>query len=169
MATLTQAGITFGDGTSQNTLVMPSGTKLMFAQASAPTGWTQITTDTANNRMLRVVNSTGGGTAGTHSPIINNVVPAHTHSVSVNEAGAHGHSISDPGHVHDIGGSETGTHDWGQWGGGGYNWQAWSGASATGITINTGGAHTHSGSTDNGSSQTNWQPRYIDLILCSKD
>ena len=29
--------------------------------------------------------------------------------------------------------------------------------------------HTHSGTTDNGSSQTNWTPKYIDMILCSKD
>jgi hypothetical protein len=29
--------------------------------------------------------------------------------------------------------------------------------------------HTHGVNTDNGSSQTNWTPRYVDLIMCIKD
>ena len=40
---------------------MPSGTIVAFFQASAPTGWTQNTTH--NDKMLRVVSGTGGGTA----------------------------------------------------------------------------------------------------------
>lgn len=71
----------------------PTGTRLMFAQASAPTGWTQVTDDSANNRMLRVVNSTGAGTGGSASPILNNVVPAHTHTfTSGTESQGHTHS-----------------------------------------------------------------------------
>ena len=58
---------------------MPTGTRLVFAQAAAPTGWTQVVDDGANNRMLRVVNTAGGGIAGTHSPISCSVVAAHTH------------------------------------------------------------------------------------------
>ena len=58
---------------------MPTGTRLVFAQAAAPTGWTQVVDDGANNRMLRVVNTAGGGVAGTHSPISCSVVAAHTH------------------------------------------------------------------------------------------
>jgi hypothetical protein len=69
------------------------------------------------------------------------------------------------------------------WGTGGAIVGANTGASGTGIW--TGGAsanhfhgfnsgdpsanHTHAGGTDNGSSQTNWTPRYNDLIICQKD
>ena len=41
----------------------PAGTKLLFHQAAAPTGWTKLTT--VNDAALRVVSgSTGGGTGG---------------------------------------------------------------------------------------------------------
>jgi hypothetical protein len=40
----------------------PSGTALVFAQATAPTGWTKKTTD--NDKALRVVSGSTGGTAG---------------------------------------------------------------------------------------------------------
>ncbi len=41
----------------------PSGTKMIFNQASAPTGWTKVTSN-VDNRALRVVSGTGGGTGG---------------------------------------------------------------------------------------------------------
>jgi len=70
-----------------------SGTRMVFAQASAPTGWTQDTTSNADNRMLRVVNSTGNGVGGSNSPILMDVVPAHTHSFTTgNNSVGHTHS-----------------------------------------------------------------------------
>ena len=42
----------------------PSGTKQLFFQASAPTGWTQDTTAALGNAAIRVVVGTGGGTGG---------------------------------------------------------------------------------------------------------
>jgi len=41
---------------------IPAGTVMLFYQAAAPTGWTQVTTQ--NNKALRVVSGTGGGAAG---------------------------------------------------------------------------------------------------------
>ena len=41
---------------------LPSGTKQIFVQSSAPVGWTKDSTH--NNKALRVVNSMGGGTGG---------------------------------------------------------------------------------------------------------
>ena len=164
------------------------GTRLMFAQATAPTGWTRVTDDSANNRMLRVVSSGGGGTGGSADPILNNVVPAHTHSFTTGFVSSdHAHSGStgfvSSDHVHfltlDSAGSggfddpsvprytaknltnfggRTGTTS-------GINANHFHAFSTGGINAN----HTHSGSTDNGSSQTNWAPRYIDMILCSKN
>lgn len=173
------------------------GTKLLFPQETAPTGWTQVTDDSADNRMLRVVNTLGGGIGGTHSPILNNVVPAHTHSFTTgNESqghthsgstsgdGVHSHSIYDPGHSHggvperlvDIdrgsGGPSLFSIDgYGDTNSANTNISVQS-AGAHFHTFTTGGvsqSHTHSGTTDNGSSSTNWQPRYINMILCTKD
>lgn len=42
--------------------LIPAGTVMLFFQASAPTGWTQVTTQ--NNKALRVVSGTGAGTGG---------------------------------------------------------------------------------------------------------
>ena len=41
----------------------PSGTKMIFNQASAPTGWTKVTSG-VDNKALRVVSGSGGGTGG---------------------------------------------------------------------------------------------------------
>ena len=41
---------------------VPSGATMLFYQSSAPTGWTQVTTQ--NNKALRVVSGSGGGTGG---------------------------------------------------------------------------------------------------------
>ena len=74
---------------------IPTGTRLVFAQAAAPTGWVQIVDDGANNRMLRVVNTAGGGVAGSHSPILNNVVAAHTHGFTTGTVSAdHTHTTT---------------------------------------------------------------------------
>jgi hypothetical protein len=162
-----------------------AGTRLMFAQASAPTGWTQVTTDEANNRMLRVVSGTGGATNGTHSPILNNVVPAHTHGFTTGvESSSHTHtastSVQSADHTHEyltplrqfygdydrggglstwsidnVGYYQTGT-------------QSTDHTHVVTVASNT-QTHTHSGATDNGSSETNWTPRYIDMILCAKN
>jgi hypothetical protein len=93
----------------------PSGTKVMFAQADAPTGFTKDTTASLNNSTLRVVSGTGGGsTAGTDftstftaknatgtltvdmSPVANPPVSGTTgaHTVSTPELSSHTHSVS---------------------------------------------------------------------------
>ena len=41
----------------------PSGTKMIFNQASAPSGWTKVTSN-VDNKALRVVSGSGGGTGG---------------------------------------------------------------------------------------------------------
>ena len=48
-----------------NAQAFPSGTVMLFYQASAPTGWTKVTTQ--NNKALRVVSGTGGGTGGSNA------------------------------------------------------------------------------------------------------
>ncbi len=53
---LTVAGVDSSD------FSFPSGTKMLFTQAAAPTGWVQDTSQ--NDRVIRVVSGTGGGTGG---------------------------------------------------------------------------------------------------------
>jgi hypothetical protein len=183
--------------------LLPAGTCMPFAQAAAPTGWTQDFTDNANNRMLRVVNVAGGGVGGSSDPILNNVVPAHSHGysgTSSNVSSDHTHSFNvnsgtesaththnDSGHTHAQIGSTAGDgptnvasvltspND--------LNVATGIGYAALGtqtanhyhnVAGNTGGisanhTHTYSGTSDNGSSQTNWTPRYINMIICSKN
>jgi hypothetical protein len=73
--------------------------KLLFPMLTAPLTWHQDVTDSANNRMIRVVNTAteGGTVGGTDSPILNNMVPTHTHTVSGTtggESAAHQHYVS---------------------------------------------------------------------------
>lgn len=179
--------------------LIPTGTRMPFAQASAPTGWTQDTSDNADNRMLRVVKTAGNSVAGSHSPIINNVVPSHTHGMTTGvESANHGHggSVGDASATHYHGQSDH-THvintPYGSPGGGSYgvvpitlsgslnimNTEAGGSGTNTGNmnaththAITTGdnnATHTHTGTTDSGSSQTDWTPRYIDMIICAKN
>ena len=64
-AKLTSSGISFSDGTTMASrrAIFPTGTDWVFFQAAAPTGWTKQTTH--NNKALRLVSGTGGGSGGT--------------------------------------------------------------------------------------------------------
>ncbi|RKX27489.1 MAG: hypothetical protein DRP45_00970 [Candidatus Zixiibacteriota bacterium] len=130
----------------------PAGTRLLLAQASAPLGWTQDTDSALDNRMLRVVNSAGGGTGGSHSPILNDVVPTHGHTASSNTTGNHTHSITL--------GNGQGTPS---------SRPVYSYPNAYGTAYtNTAGNHAHTITVvDN--SGTDWTPRYIDMIIAVKD
>ena len=138
-----------------------SGTRMPFAQAAAPTGWTQDTSDNANNRMLRVVNTAGNGVGGSDSPIVNSTtMVAHTHTFT-----GTAHTHTDSGHAHNFGGGVpiaiagsalnlAGTP----------NSQVISGVQTGFAAISTVTA-TGSNSTTSGVS---WTPRYIDMIICQK-
>jgi len=149
-----------------STPAFASGTRLLFPQPSPPTGWTQITTTEANDRMLRVVNVTGGttgsggtggyGYGGSASPILMNVVPSHSHTFS-------GNTTTDGAHVHNVSDNNGGTlifplSNLGD--------SSFAGNHQTGSA----GAHAHSysGTTATNGSASNWTPSYLNLILCSK-
>lgn len=156
-------------------IVFPVGTRLPFAQSAAPTGWTQDVSDSASNRMLRVVTTAGNGIGGSSSPILNDVVPSHTHTFTTGtESASHTHNVSDPGHAHSLNLPNSGAGS----GGGSYTAiaspnnstalvanAATTGISLSGQTVN----HTHSGTTGANGTPSNWTPRYIDLIICSQN
>lgn len=81
-------------------------------------------------------------------------LPAHSHTGTTNSNGFHTHSITDPGHTHS---QTTNQDDYNEWGGSppsfaddAGNSVTWNNinSSTTGITINSGGAHTHTFTTD---------------------
>ena len=144
-----------------------TGTRLPFAQAASPTGWTQDVTDNATNRMLRVVNTAGNGIAGTDSPILNSSVPSHTHIFTGSALAAHTHT--DSGHSHGIPANAV-AH--GTPGGG---TPLWDSGNPTGSTnsgtavLSSVSAGTAAGTIASNTSSANWVPRYIDMIICSKN
>jgi hypothetical protein len=88
--------------TLENTPPVPSGTKMLFQQTAAPTGWTKVTTH--NDKAIRVVSGTAssGGSvgfetafasqavAGTISSSISGSIASHT--LTVDEIPSHTHS-----------------------------------------------------------------------------
>ncbi|WP_394789118.1 hypothetical protein [Rhodoferax sp.] len=159
--------------------IFATGTRMAFAQSAAPTGWTRDVSDNADNRMFRVVKTGGGGVGGSHSPILNDVVPLHVHPFNTgNQSNDHNHPVPDPGHVHDSGvPHDNAAH--GTVGTGAINGktgvQAYTTLPITSIAytgVYTTGAstgHSHAGTSDGNSSASNWTPRYIDFIIATKD
>ena len=143
-----------------------SGTRMPFAQAAAPTGWTQDITDNANNRMLRVVNTTGNGIGGTASPILNNTVPSHTHTFTGSFTGAalgtHTHTTPLPTGWSSGGAGGINFHSGSVSGGSGYN------GVSNAISAGT-PSGTISGTNAANASASDWVPRYIDMIICAKN
>ena len=99
-----------GDGSNLTGVEpFPSGTKQVFYQASAPTGWTQDTTAALNEAVMSVVTGTGGGTGGSTAyfssflATTNKTAPGQPVSGSV--SGTVGNTLSTPeipSHSHDM-------------------------------------------------------------------
>ena len=71
-----------------------SGTKAMFVQTSAPTGFTKDTTASLNNTTLRVVTGSGGGTGGAQDFTATFADKNATASLTVDMSGLSGAPIS---------------------------------------------------------------------------
>lgn len=126
-----------------------SGVRLLFPQAAAPTGWTQVLT--INDRVLRVVSAAGGGIGGSWT-ISGLTGTVGSHTLTLNEIPSHSHVIYD-----NASGTTTG---------GGTDFVA-----PVGSTIGTGNSgggagHDHSFS---GVFDGTWRPSYLNTIFASKD
>jgi hypothetical protein len=162
---------------------IPNGTVMAFFQASAPTGWTKLTSQ--NDKVLRVVSGTGGGTGGSWASsagVTTGAESSHTHTVA---AHGHSHSLSAAAHTLTTSQMPSHTHSYTGAGGGtgGHSIYSRSTTSFSGNTGSTGGGSSHSHSmsgsitdkaavpTGAGSSHTHTvaAPQYIDVIICSKD
>lgn len=168
MASLTQAGITFGDGTSQTTAStgFPTGTVMLFVQTAAPTGWTKSTTH--DNKALRVVSGTAGSGG---SVAFSTAFASQTPTITLSGLSAGATTLSTaqmPSHTHSYTiapvrtlGLNQGSEWTGIWGNGN--------AGATTGGTGGGGSHTHSVSGSASSSAINLAVQYVDVIIASKN
>jgi hypothetical protein len=154
-----------GDGSALTGLGggFPSGTKMLFGQTTAPTGWTKITTD--DDAALRIVSGTVGsggssglstalatptvtgtiaGSTGSHT-LSTSEMPSHTHPTNVANAGFPGPSLPaafyDPSYKINITSGATGG----------------------------GGSHSHSLSATFSGGTAAINVKYVDVIMASKD
>ena len=149
-------------GTPQS---FPTGTKMLFQQTSAPTGWTKDTTH--NNKALRVVSGTAGsggtssfttafanrstnsvatgGTVSNHT-LTTSQMPSHSHNVTYYRSnGAYNQTL--PGRNTDSDQSTT---------------------RATG-SAGGGGSHSHGFTGSSHSHTLDMAVQYVDLIIATKD
>lgn len=167
--------------------VFPTGTRMLFQQTSAPTGWTKDATH--NDKALRVVSGTvsSGGTADFSSAFASRTVSGNVDNFTASGT-VNGHTLDItqiPSHQHFIANETNGT---GTLTASNYvNEQAQAGSSNgyilkgsttvpyIGLTSPTGGgtAHSHSftGTAHNHSFSTtlDMAVKYVDLIIASKD
>lgn len=75
--------------------ILPSGTRMLFQQTTAPTGWTKITNSTHNDAALRVVTGsvTTGGTDGFSAHFGTNK-STNPHTLTIAEMPSHTHQMS---------------------------------------------------------------------------
>lgn len=149
VAPATDSAIAFAGTLPASPQTFPVGTKLLFPQATAPTGWTQDID--ANDRVMRVVNgATGGQTGGswTISGISVSITPT---QLTIAQMPSHAHAVGP--NVGPFGGFFIGV---GQGGGASGNTTSFDGGNQ---------AHGH-GATP--LADGNWRPSYLDVIKATK-
>ena len=145
----------------------PSGTAMVFAQTSAPTGWTKSTTH--DNKALRLVSGTAGsgGTAAFTTAL---GTPTVTGSVSLSgSVGATTLSTAQlASHSHNVSYSNYGASNYGNIYG--FTIGANAGTSST-AAAGSNSSHTHSfsGSGSLSSASASIDVQYVDVIIATKD
>jgi len=77
----------------------PSGTKMLFQQTSAPTGWTKDTTH--NNKALRVVTGTAGSGGSSGFSTVFGLTATNNHTLTTAQIPSHSHTTNNTGgHTH---------------------------------------------------------------------
>jgi hypothetical protein len=132
-------------------LSAPAGTTMVFYQAAAPTGWTQNAS--LNDFMLRIINTAGGTSGGTNSPILTDFTHNHStaaHTLTIAEMPNHSHTYET--YVGFRGASSGSSQD---------------GAKAGNTSaVGGGAAHSHG---NTGTATIQFRPKYLNTILAVKD
>ena len=149
----------------------PSGTRMLFQQTAAPTGWTKDTT--IDDKALRVVSGavSSGGSVAFSTAFANRTVSGNVDNTTA--GGTVGSTVLDvtqiPSHTHTF---TYGTNDVN---GGGGSYPMYNAGSIVKTTAATGGGgghtHTFTGTAHNHSFSTtlDMAVQYVDLIIASKD
>lgn len=141
----------------------PSGTRMVFHQATAPTGWT-TDTNAPVDRVLVVDHTAAGNTTGSPTWAITGLSAGSTGSTSltVNQMPSHTHRVADNASAI-IGFTNSGL------GGFALTGSSFADISSTGYTESRGGGagHSHSGSTI--SQDGNWRPPRYFVQIAIKD
>jgi hypothetical protein len=152
----------------------PSGTTMPFYQAAAPTGWTQVTTAAINDSAIRLVTgATGGSTGGTISfstffsatstysgAITITSGQVGDTSLSTAQLASHTHVVNDiasnPGQFVNYNPIDT---------------NVYGSSTRTSDATGSGAVHTHSlaGAAANGNFTSNFDVKYANFIVCSKN
>jgi hypothetical protein len=133
------------------------GTKMLFQQTSAPTGWTKDTTH--NDKALRVVTGTAGS-AGTSAftTVFSNSISTAGFTLTTSEIPAHSHTINTGG----AGALLTES--------GGWSWLTNPGSGSGNGPIGNGGATiSNTGSGNPHSHGLDLRVQYVDVIIATKD
>lgn len=145
-------GLFGADGTKTTAIAtlgaspFPSGTLMLFTQPSAPTGWTKQTTH--NDKSLRVVSGTGGGSGGVQAfSTVFGRTAVDGSSLSIAQLATHYHNLW----YKSGSGSVGGIAPVGNTGGEAYD--------AT-MSSGSGSAHSHG---------LDLRVQYVDVIIASKD
>ena len=145
--------------------VIPSGTKMLFQQSAAPTGWTKITT--YNDYALRVVNG-AAGSGGTTS--FSSVMTSALNTTTTVATGSVGNTALSEG--------QTGVHDHpikvfsnNAGGSGNADISRFDNYDTTRNSNNAGGGntHSHSLSINSHNHQVDLSIKYLDVIIASKN
>ena len=147
----------------------PSGTKMLFQQTTAPTGWTKVTS--SNDVALRVVSGTvgSGGSVAFETAFASQSISAHSggavsnHFLTKAQIPAHYHNIkciNVAGEPYN--GAVAGGHSSGQWQTDAYT--RTSPSSEMG-----GGSHDHGFTQPSDHSAINLSVKYVDTIIATKD
>ena len=156
-----------GDGASLTGVeAFPAGTKMLFGQTAAPTGWTKITTD--DDAALRIVSGTvgTGGSVGLSTalatPTVTGTIAGSTgaHTLTEAQIPSHRHTIptyTQSGSVSGIINLEAFRYH-----------AAYQGTEVTNYT-GGGGSHSHSLSASFSNGLATINVKYVDTIMASKD
>ena len=127
---------------------IPSGSAMLFAQAAAPTGWTKQTTH--NDKTLRVVSGSGGGSGGVQAfSTVFGRTASDASSLSIAQLAAHSHTDSHS--FRTATGSAGGLYPNGSQG---------NAAFSSGGSTGSGSTHSHG---------LDLRVQYVDVIICMKD
>ena len=177
MAVLTSTGITFSDGTSLSSKygIVPQNAVSVFFQSGAPTGWARLpAASDHNNKTLRVVSGTGGGSGGSTaftSVFPNSTIPFSFSATTSGTIGGHTLGQSElPNHTHVNNGAVGLTPQGASNVAAVFPGPGWTRTSPDTGTMSpsaSGGSHTHpfSGSASF-STSLDLRVQYIDVILC---